>query len=221
MNYAAASVVLQAPLDPLSREYMWATIIGVLGAWIGLVVLICQTVITRRTSQRQLRAYVLTDASTIVNIADPVPLYEGQALAQTDARITNHAAGPGAFLFIKNTGQTPAFKVTHWGSICFREYPLAASLPARLPISVSSPTSVLGPGQVSSKLFELNPALTPAQINDLRSGTGAVYVYGEITYVDAFGKSHFTHYRTMYHRMGGAIGVSTTLNFCEEGNDAN
>src|SRR5579863_7325672 len=48
--------------DPLTRRYMWATIYGVLGAWIGLVILICQTIISRRTSQRQLRAYVLSES---------------------------------------------------------------------------------------------------------------------------------------------------------------
>jgi len=221
MNYVAASVALQAPVDALSRGYMWATIIGVVGAWIGLVVLISQTVITRRTSQRQLRAYILMDTGTIINVANPIPLYTGQALAQTDARISNDAAGPGALVFIKNTGQTPAFKVIHWANICFREYPLIASLPAPIPLVGAPPVSVLGPGQVASKLLESNPRLTPAQTNDLRNSTAAVYVYGEITYVDAFGKSHLTRYGTMYHRMSGAIGVSTTLTYCEDGNDAN
>jgi hypothetical protein len=62
--------------------------------------------------------------------------------------------------------------------------------------------------------------LTPQQIADLRAGTGAVYVYGEITYVDAFGQKWLTKYRLMHHRDGGAIGVSTDLSFCEEGNEA-
>jgi hypothetical protein len=208
-------------IDSLTRRYMWATIVGVVGAWIGLIVLICQTAISRRTAQRQLRAYVLSDSSIIVNVANPIPLYPGQVLPQTDARITNTAAGPGAFIQIKNLGQTPAFRVIHWGYICFREYPLNASLPARTPVAANIPSSVLGPGQTATKMLELNPALTAAQINDLRNGTAAIYVQGEITYLDAFRKNRLTRYRVMYHRMGGAIGVSTGLNFCEEGNDAN
>lgn len=210
-----------APLDPLTQKYMWATIVGVVGAWIGLGILIAQTIIARRTAQRQLRAYVLSDSSTIFNVANPVPLYAGQQLAQTDARITNTAAGPGTLLTIKNLGQTPAFKVIHWGYICFREYPLNATLPAP-PTTPSSnaPSMVLGPGQISTKMLELNPALTAAQITDLRNGVAAIYVYGEITYQDAFGQKRTTHYRVMYHRMGGAIGVNTGLNFCNEGNEA-
>jgi hypothetical protein len=208
-------------LSTLSRRYMWATIFGVIGAWIGLAILIWQTVMTRQTSERELRAYVLGDSGMIINVANPIPLYNGQVLPETDARITNTAAGPGAFIHIKNTGQTPAFKVMHWGYICFREYPLAAALPGPLPLVNNLPTSVLGPAQIATKLLELNPPLSAAQIVDLRNGTGAVYVFGRITYVDAFHKNRFTHYRLMYHKVGGAIGVSTTLSFCEEGNDAN
>jgi hypothetical protein len=199
---------------------MWATIIGVCGAWIGLGILIWQTIAVRQTSQRQLRAYVLCDSSAIFNVANPVLLYPEQVLPETEARITNAAAGPGAIVHIKNTGQTPAFKVLHWGYICFREYPLRAALPTPLPIVGIAPTSVLGPDMVATKLLEHPGPLTPAQINDLRNGTGAIYVYGDITYVDAFGKKQFTRYRSMHHIMGGAIGVSTNLSFHDEGNEA-
>ena len=34
MNYAAASVLLGPSLDTLTRFSLWATIIGVVGAWI-------------------------------------------------------------------------------------------------------------------------------------------------------------------------------------------
>jgi hypothetical protein len=47
MNYVAASVLLGPSLDTLTRFSLWATIIGVVGAWIGLVVLISQTIISR------------------------------------------------------------------------------------------------------------------------------------------------------------------------------
>jgi hypothetical protein len=180
---------------------------------------IAQVFIMRRGIQRQLRAYVVCEAGMIFNVANPVPIYAGQVFAPTAAQINNPGAGPGVKLQIKNTGQTPAFQVRHWGAICFREFPLAAGLPARLP-GLAATASVLGPGIPSTKLLELNPPLTPQQINDLRAGTGAVYVYGEITYTDAFGRKRFTNYRLMYHRFGGAIGVSTDLNFCDEGNEA-
>jgi hypothetical protein len=42
-------------LDRLYRRYMWATIIGVIGAWFGICILIVQTIATKRSSERQLR----------------------------------------------------------------------------------------------------------------------------------------------------------------------
>ena len=80
---------------------------------------------------------------------------------------------------------------------------------------------ILGPGIIGTKLYRFGPVLTDQQIADLRVGTGAIYVYGDIGYEDAFGKKRFTNYRLMYHAFGGAIGVSTDLTFTEEGNDAN
>jgi hypothetical protein len=209
----------QYSLDLLTRRYMCATIIGVVGAWIGLAILITQTVTSRRTAQRQLRAYVLCESGSIFNVANPIPLFPGQIFQPTGAEITNRAAGPGALIQIKNTGQTPAFKASHWGNICFREAPLRTGLPARLPLPFTFP-SVLGPGIISTKLLQLPQPLTPAEVNDLRNGTGAVYVYGEITYEDAFGRKQQTHYRLLHHQQGGAIGVSTNLSFADAGNEA-
>lgn len=194
--------------------------IGLLFAGIvGIIVAIRTLNHMQESSERQLRAYVVCDSGFIFNVTNPVPLFPGQVFAPTPAQVSNPATGPGAQIQIKNTGQTPAFKVRHWGNICFREYPLAAGLPARLPNILPHPC-VLGAGIPSTKLLELNPALTPQQVADLRAGTGAVYIYGEITYVDAFGCERLTKYRLMHHRMGGAIGVSTDLTFTDEGNEA-
>lgn len=69
-------------------------------------------------------------------------------------------------------------------------------------------------------MLELNPSLTAQQTAGLRAGTAAIYVYGEISYRDAFGKERLTKYRLMHHMTGGAIGVSTNLSFTHEGNEA-
>lgn len=170
-------------------------------------------------TERQLRAYVLVDSGNIFNVADPVPLFLGQIFEHSEAQITNQAAGPGVRIFIKNTGQTPAYDVRHWGNICFREFPLKAPLPARDPKFPPVPL-ILGREIMATKLLFIPQPLSAKEIADLRAGTGAVYVYGEITYQDTFGKNWYTHYRLMYHPYGGAIGVSTDLSFVESGNEA-
>jgi hypothetical protein len=205
-------------LDTLTRRYMWATIVGVVIALFGVGALIAQTILYRRSSERQLRAYVVCDVASVFNVANPIAVYPGQVFVPTGAEIGNPGAGPGAIIQIKNTGDTPAYDVVHWGNICFREYPLLTSLPARLPTLTNLPKGILGSGVTATKFLQLNPALTEPQIASLRAGTEVVYAYGEITYKDAFGKQWYTRYRTMYHPMSGAVGVSTTLSLCEDGN---
>lgn len=200
----------------------WLVVVGFLqvAALIGQAFLFWGTLGTMRdSSERQLRAYVVGESGYIVNVANPVPIFEGQVFQPSGAEITNTACGPIAYQQIKNTGQTPAFQVTNWGNICIREHPLTSPLPSR-PAGAEPVATVVGPGIINTKRFFLNPPLTPEQIANLRAGTAAIYVYGEISYVDAFRKRRFTRYRLMHHIAAGAIGVSTDLSYAEEGNEA-
>jgi hypothetical protein len=80
---------------------------------------------------------------------------------------------------------------------------------------------ILGPGIAIKKRLEFGPSLTEEQIAGLRNGKLAIYVHGEILYVDAFKQKRCTRYRLMHHITGGVIGVSTDLTFAEGGNEAN
>jgi len=207
-------------LDRLYRRYMWATILGVGVALVGVGALIYQTKVTRESSQRQLRAYVVQERGSIVNVANPIPAFRGEVIIPTGAEITNHAVGPVASIQIKNTGQTPAFGVKHWAEICFRECPLKSELP--VPVEIEPiPTSILGPGIISTKKRYLNNPLSATEIAELRAGKSAIYLYGEIRYVDAFKVKRVTKYRFMHNSFTGPIGVTTDLTFAEEGNEAN
>jgi hypothetical protein len=160
------------------------------------------------------------ELGNIGNVANPIPLYEGQDMKPTGAEITNSACGPIAYLQVKNSGQTPAYRVVHWGNIIFREYPLKS--PLEYPPSLGDKhASVLGPNIVSSKLLFLPKPLTEQEVSNLRTGQGAIYVYGEIQYRDAFNKRRLTRYSSMHHVGQGAIGVNTGLTFTDEGNHAN
>jgi len=172
-----------------------------------------------QNGRRQLRAYVVGELGTVANVANPIPLYAGQVITPAGAEITNTACGPIVYIQIKNCGQTPAYKVVHWGNICVREFPLTSQLPPT-PILALKNASVLGPGILSTKYLFLPTPLTAQEISDLRAGTAAIYVYGEVDYQDAFGKKRFTKYRIMHHVGQGAIGINAGLTFADEGNEA-
>jgi hypothetical protein len=200
----------------IQRGMFYVTIILAGAGIIQFLVLIFTYVLMWSTARRQLRAYVVTELGYIVNVADPLP--GPGPMPQTNARII-YPNGPVAQVQIKNTGQTPAFEVRHWGNICIMEFPLKSRLPSKA-AEVIPIASILGPNISSTKRIEFPPLLTPQQLIDLRKGTIAIYVYGEITYRDAFKRPRITKYRLMHHMMGGVIGVSTDLNFAEDGNEA-
>jgi hypothetical protein len=171
----------------------------------------------RESSERQLRAYVLPEIGNVVNVA--APLRTSGSYTPTDARVTHPDWGPVASIHIKNTGQTPAFKVSHWGSMVFQEYPLKSDLPPRQE-SLLKPTSTIGPGIINTKRIGISKALTDEEISKLRNSTAAIYVYGEISYEDTFGNPHVTRYRTFHNGNTGNIGITTDLTFAEGGNEA-
>ncbi len=196
-----------ASLDDLTRRYMWATIIGVIGAWVGLGILIVQTIISRHTAQRQLRAYVFTNTSDIL---------EGTIIDPPRIDKTNF---PFVHVTIKNSGQTPAYDVISWLQIDVTVQTEERTLVVSTPIQRGS-TINLGPGGTFTKFLWFHRPVTAPEISEIASGVRGVYAYGRIEYIDAFKVRRFTNFRLKY------TGVfppppNSIFNFCESGNDAN
>lgn len=175
----------------------------------------------KETSRAQLRAYVNVTHFDIANVADPIfDPPKNFDREKYPASIQDAKAGPVAFAWIKNSGQTPALDVIHVGEMTFDTFPT----PQGKLKAVESGTriaSVIGPDVPTSKNFKMAHPLTAAQIALLRSGDAAIYVFGTVFYKDVFAEPHYTKYRVMYHIMGGGgfIGSHTTLSVCDAGND--
>jgi hypothetical protein len=182
------------------RATDWSTILtaGLLFATLALAFFgLCQVVIMRRTARRQLRAYVFVTTAEIGDI--------------------ENAQNVRASVSIKNSGQTPAYDLINLGAVTFRDVGLKGDpWPEDRDASLSK--SSLGPGEVLWKHFGARP-LTSEERAAVRSGTHAVYVYGEILYRDAFGKRRYSRYRFMH--LGEAAVRNRQLVVCEEGNEAN
>jgi hypothetical protein len=186
-------------------------------AFLQFLTLVATIWIMMQNGQRQLRAYVVVERGIIGNVANPI--HNRVDKVETVARIIDPQAGPTVQITIKNTGQTPAYKVVHWGRICVENFPLTAVLPP-MPEPDSKFWSVMGPGIAETKTLRLPYPLSEEDIEGLRNGTRAIYCHGEIDYFDAFKKKHWTKYRCMYGTVCGVIGISTDMTYCEDGNDA-
>jgi hypothetical protein len=152
------------------------------------------------TAIRQLRAYIFLNGISIKNIT------ENQK--------------PIIIVDFKNTGQTPAYEVSILVGNQFREYPLASMFDLH---SINEHNSgAKSPVPSGGKFISNNimaESLTSKDIDNLKAGTHAIYVTGEINYKDGFGNERFTKFLAFYNKSVG-IG-STSVNAYSEGNEAN
>jgi hypothetical protein len=131
----------------------------------------------RDTAERQSRAYVL-----VVDVAK----------IRTDPE---EIAGPGLEVLVefKNDGQTPAYDVFQWAKIDIREFPLAERLPIQC-IDAST-RAILPAGAKAMACPTFRYDLTPNEEQAIAESRAAIYVFGEVDYVDTFGKRHLTQFR--------------------------
>jgi hypothetical protein len=145
------------------------------------------------TAERQLRAYVMIES---------VRLEDFEVGRRPFARVT-----------FRNSGATPAHRLTHWCMMGFDAFP--HTLPFPTSDDTALPPTPLAPrGSISLRTPPLNE-LNLATWSDLAAGTHAIYLAGEIKYIDAFGKARETQFVLF---TGGPLGASDSLAAYREGN---
>jgi hypothetical protein len=179
-----------------------ASIAGVL----QVVALIVTVAIMMRNGRRQLEAYVLTESAG---------LSDGMTLEPPQPRWKNV---PGAVIFIKNSGQTPAYRVASSGAIVAVLVKDEGAL-VLAPVQAKF-TMTLGAGEMFTKVLRLDHTLSDKEIAEIATGERAIYVFGRITYRDVFKQDRYTdfrmHWTGAYPAPKGAL-----LNFSDTGNDSN
>jgi hypothetical protein len=116
---------------------------------------------------------------------------------------------------IKNFGQTPAHKLRSWSFIGFYKFPL--EVPLDTPDYVGASLSTLGPTGIITQYAELPSALNQAEFNAVLKGDGAIYVSGELFYIDVFNVERSTKFRFV---STGSDFEHCKLAICNEGNEA-
>jgi len=161
----------------------WLTVLtlGVIG------VSIWQVVESRKATRQELRAYVFLIPSEETPEGFTVQFY------------------------VKNFGQTPAYRVTH--SIHYSLQPDPLTIPINFPSSPKeySASYVLPPNDKINVNLSFN--VREEHLAMIFAGSAVIYFVGEVNYTDAFGKLRITHFRYVWRR-------GKELLLTEEGNEA-
>ena len=145
--------------------------------------------------RRQLRAYVFPDQADL--------LWQGTAKPSV------------AEIVLKNSGQTPAYRLSTVAMITVSDYPLRDNLTVH-PIPPNH--TVIPPAGSYALSVAMEKPLTADQLKAIQKGTQAIYTYGEIAYADAFGECRLTRYQFYYTGSGGDNGSRIGLSYLDQGN---
>lgn len=145
--------------------------------------------------RRQLRAYVFPDQANL--------LWQGIAKPTV------------AEIVLKNSGQTPAYRLSTVAMIAVSDYPLRDNLAVH---SIPPNHTVIPPAGSYALSVAMEEPLTTDQLKAIQKGTQAIYAYGEIAYADAFGECRLTRYQFYYTGSGGDNGSRIGLFYLDQGN---
>lgn len=140
--------------------------------------------VSSNAAQRQLRAYVLPS---------------GVQISRFEAGMTVLAR-----VKIKNFGQTPAYKLRVRLSYLITSDLNTKSFPIS-PSNMRTNATYQGPGEHTIMQITDLDALTVGDVNAIKAGIRAIFIYGHIDYFDCFGLSHEGSFRFIY---GGEYGAS-------------
>jgi hypothetical protein len=122
---------------------------------------------------------------------------------------------------VKNYGQTPAYGVVIRALAGQGPWPDVKEIPGMKEglrqIGDLKERMVLGPSANALMSYGLKENISEDAMKSIREGTAAMYIYGFIKYVDAFGETRHTYFNYAYER--DAL-VTTRLCFAHHGNTA-
>lgn len=163
--------------------------IAAIGAIAAAVFTGCQVWIAKDTEKRQLRAYI-----------GLVPPADNQV-----ANAFIPPVKPIIRLTPQNFGLTPASKAVHETGMSLAPYPLPKSFgyPIQKLDTPPNPITIYpGPFNLAGIIAGASRSLTDEEIASIQDGkTKRLYVYGTITYTDAFREPHFTNFCISFYKL--------------------
>lgn len=171
---------------------LWA-MMGTLIATLGTLGLYWQIMLTRRAVEDTTKAtQAMLDANEIAdrNARRGLRPY----VYPSHASFTIDESGePTAVVTHKNFGQTPALNLRGWTHTWVEGFPLHGPLP-EAPSDLLMGSAVVGPSAVSESVQPHGLPISEVSRQRIEAGTAALYVYGYHTYLDIFGREHFSRF---------------------------
>jgi len=159
--------------------------------------------IASETAESQLKAYVVIQSDSGMTYLPP------EEPDDKDLFI--------ASVHVKNTGQTPAYKVDSISGALQAPLDYNGPFDYTLP-GVTTDRIVMAAGPGRDWTIEVSYEPNAQDFELIKKGDQTIFVFGTIKYVDAFGKKRCTNFR---YRLGDLIeGNDYNLTFEAEGNDA-
>jgi hypothetical protein len=140
---------------------------------------------SEQTAQKQLRAYISMVGGSIT--------------------LQNNAMFIRIYIQVKNSGQTPAYKVSTWVTHQIRDLPqFDPSFTEAQPPEQRGGRSIVGP-QMPIDLLIDHP-ITPEEREGINNGIKRIYVWGQIDYTDVFNEPRWTKFRCISGVINGQVG---------------
>jgi hypothetical protein len=150
-------------------------------------------------------AIVTNKAASAANMSAKAAIVQLRAFVGIDSvSLENVGNGliPRAVITFKNTGLSPAFNVAQTGVMGVDYWPVPRGSPD-LGGPISRESQPLGPGTEIYMPIELPRALQEHHIVALQDNTMALYVFGTMSFADAFGEKHSYKFAVYSNREGG------------------
>ena len=172
---------------------LWATVIGT-------ALLLWTLVETRATARRELRAYLFV------------------AHAEIGIGIKPHNAGKVvSAVAVTNSGSTPARQVSHWSGVAYELFAVQEGMQLPAEFEKAYRTTIPPSGQIiATRMIEQD--LSETQIEAIKAGDAAIFVFGVIEYLDVFDRARRTEYRLQFTG-NWPPPENVLMNFCVAGND--
>jgi hypothetical protein len=158
-----------------ARNAAYATWAAVFLSFVGTFLIFLTFRETRRTSRRELRAYVSV-------LPKGLPVF-------------TVGEKPRATIAIANGGTTPAYEVTQYGTVMVAEFPMKSDpLAGEIEHHGVRGFTTLHRGDSYGAPIECHEELSQADLDAFRSGEKVIYVIGNVDYRDAFNQARRTEF---------------------------